>query len=198
MSNGCIHQLVYLRHGKWILGTSLIEVREIHAHSPLSCLLLYHHRIGQPLRIKNFFDSPSLLELGHLTSDSFGVLFWWAPRWLSFRNNGRIHIESMTDETWIYAWGFIWAPCEHIDIFFEELQQSLLLLRRQFSPNLEQSLRIISNTYPLQIFTLTSSAGPSKGNAGGFNCYNPLSAVAEVSASGRCCIAATRHRRAAT
>ena len=44
----------------------------------------------------------------------------------------------------------------------------------------------------------TSSAGLSKGNAGGFNCYNPLLMVAEVSASGRCCIAVTRHCRAAT
>ena len=30
---------------------------------------------GQPLRIKNFFNSPNLLELSHLTPDSFGVLF---------------------------------------------------------------------------------------------------------------------------
>ena len=75
ITNGCIHQLVYLRHGKRILGTSLIEVREVHAYSPLSCLLFYHHRIGQPLRIKNFFDSPSLLKLGQLTSDSFSMLF---------------------------------------------------------------------------------------------------------------------------
>ena len=46
--------------------------------------------------------------------------------------------------------------------------------------------------------TFALSAGPFKGNVGAFNCYNPLSAVAEVSASGRCWIAATRHCRATT
>ena len=60
----------------------------------------------------------------------------------------------MTNEVRIYTWGLIWAPCEHIYIFFEEFQQSLLLLQRQLSPNLEKSFRIISNNYPLQIFTL--------------------------------------------
>ena len=154
MTNDCTHQLVYLRHGKRILGTSLIEIREVHAHSPLSYLLLYHHCIGQPLRIKNYFDSPSLPELGHLTSDSFSVLFLWSSRWLSFGNNGRIHVESMTNEIRIYTWGFIWAPCEHIYIFSEEFQQSLIFLQRQFSPILEKSFWIISNNYPLQIFTL--------------------------------------------
>ena len=43
-----------------------------------------------------------------------------------------------------------------------------------------------------------SSAGTSKGNSGGFNCYNPLLIVAEASASGRYCIAVTKHCRAAT
>ena len=46
MTHGCIHQLVYLRYGKWILGTSLIEIREVHAHLPLPSLLLHHHYVG--------------------------------------------------------------------------------------------------------------------------------------------------------
>ena len=153
MTHGCIHQLVYLRHGKWVLGTSLIEVREVHAYSPLSCLLFYHHRIGQPLRVKNFLDSPSLFELGHLTPNSLGVLLRWSPMRLSLRSNGGIHVESMTNEIRVHTWGFVRVPCKHVYICSEEFQQSLLLLQRQFSPNLEESFRIISNNYPLQIFT---------------------------------------------
>ena len=44
----------------------------------------------------------------------------------------------------------------------------------------------------------TLSAVLFRGNAEAFNCYNPLSAVVEVSASSQCCIAAIRHCRAAT
>ena len=154
MTYGCIHQLVYLRHGKWILGASLIEVREVHAHLPLSSLLFYHHRIGQLLRIKNFLDSLSLFELGHFTPNRLGVLLRWSPRSLSPRNNGGIHVESMTNEIRVHPWGFIRVPCKHVYICSEEFQQHLLLLQRQLSPNLEEFFQITSNNYPLQIFTL--------------------------------------------
>ena len=82
MADSSIYQLVYLGHRKWILGTSLIYVREINAHSPLPTLFLHHHSICKPFRIENFFDSPNLLKSSHFLLDCFGMLFGWAPRGL--------------------------------------------------------------------------------------------------------------------
>ena len=45
MADSSIYQLVYLGHRKWILGASLIYVREINAYSPLPTLFLHHHSI---------------------------------------------------------------------------------------------------------------------------------------------------------
>jgi len=46
-----------------ILETGLVEISEVHTHSPLAIFLFDNHYIAQPLRIENFFDSPSLLKL---------------------------------------------------------------------------------------------------------------------------------------
>ena len=128
VSHGRIHQLVDLRHGKWILGASLIEIREVDAHPPFSRLLFYYYRIGQPLRIENFLDSPSLFELGNFTSDRLGVFLRWSSRRLPLGHNGGIHIESMTNKIRAHPWGFIWVPCENVHIGTEEFQQPHLFL----------------------------------------------------------------------
>ena len=153
VTHGRIHQLVDFWHAKWILGASLIEIREVHAHPPFSSLLFYYYRIGQLLRIKNFLDSPSLFELGNFASNRLGVFPRWSPRRLPPGHNGRVHVESMTNEIRVHPC-FIRVPCENIHIGSEELQQPRLFLQRQFSPNLEEFFRIASNNYLLQIFTL--------------------------------------------
>ena len=55
---GCIHQLIYPRKGERIFWTGFVQVCEVHTYPPLPVLLLYHHDVGQPLKIKNFLDSP--------------------------------------------------------------------------------------------------------------------------------------------
>ena len=41
MSYCCIHQLIYPRHRERVFGTSLIEICEIHMHTPFSCFLFH-------------------------------------------------------------------------------------------------------------------------------------------------------------
>ena len=133
---------------------SFIEIREVDTHPPFSCLLFYYHRIGQPLRIENLLDSPSLFELGNFASNRLDVFLRWPPRRSPPRHNGGIHIKSMTNETWVHPRGFIRVPFENVHVGSEEFQQTRLLLQRQFSPNLKEFFWIICNNYLLQIFTL--------------------------------------------
>ena len=47
-----IYQLVNLRHREKVLRAGLIQVREIYTYAPFLVLLLYHHGISQPFRVK--------------------------------------------------------------------------------------------------------------------------------------------------
>ena len=74
MAYRCIYQLVYSRQEEGVFWTSFVQVRKVYTHSPFSILFLDHHSIGQSLRIENLLDSPCLLELLHLISDSIRVI----------------------------------------------------------------------------------------------------------------------------
>ena len=43
MADSSVYQLIYLGHRKWIFRASLIQIREINAHSPLLTLLFYYY-----------------------------------------------------------------------------------------------------------------------------------------------------------
>ena len=43
MADSGVYQLIDLRHGEWIFRASLIQIREINAHSPLPTLLIYYY-----------------------------------------------------------------------------------------------------------------------------------------------------------
>ena len=75
MAHSGIHQLVYSRHGKRVLGASFIQICEVHTYPPLPILLLHYHCISQPLRVENFLNGPSLLKLVHLYLDNIRMLF---------------------------------------------------------------------------------------------------------------------------
>ena len=92
MAHGCIYQLIYLRHKEMIFWASFIQICEVYTDSPLSVLLLYHHSIGQPFRVKNLLNSPCLLKLHHLVPNSISVLLGWVLRWLLFGSNGWVNI----------------------------------------------------------------------------------------------------------
>ena len=53
MASCCIHYLVNKGKRKSILRASIIEVRIIDAHAPLTILLKDNHNIGLPLRVLN-------------------------------------------------------------------------------------------------------------------------------------------------
>ena len=74
MAHHCIHQLIYSRHKEGIFWASFIQISEVHTHLPFSIPLFYHHIIGQPFKVEDFFDSPCLLELHHLISNSVCML----------------------------------------------------------------------------------------------------------------------------
>ena len=75
MAYNGIHQLVYSRHGKMVLGASFIQIYEVHTYLLFSTLLLHYHCIGQPLRVENFLNNPSLLKLVHLFLNNVRMLF---------------------------------------------------------------------------------------------------------------------------
>ena len=92
MTHRCIYGLVYLRHREEIFWASLIQIYEVHTHSPFSVLLLHHHSTGQPFRVEHFLDSPCLLKFYHPISNSICMFLGWAPRLLLFGNDGWVNI----------------------------------------------------------------------------------------------------------
>ena len=66
MTHSCIHQLVNLRHRERVLWVGFVQVCKIYTYTPLPHLLLYHYGISQPFRVKNLFNSLSLLKFHHL------------------------------------------------------------------------------------------------------------------------------------
>ena len=79
---GCVYQLIYLRHRKRIFWANFIQISEVYTNSPLSALLLYHHSVSQPLRIKNVLDRPRFFKLHHPIPNSVGILFRRASKGL--------------------------------------------------------------------------------------------------------------------
>ena len=65
----------------------------------------------------------------------------------------------MTDEFWIYSWGFIGIPSKDINVPFKEFYQLFFLLMRQLESNLKELFRIVSYNNLYQIFTLRILGG---------------------------------------
>ena len=74
MTYSGIHQLVYPRHGKKVIGASFIQICKAHSYTPLPILLLHYHCIGQLLKVENLLNSPNLLKLVHLLLYSIKIL----------------------------------------------------------------------------------------------------------------------------
>ena len=66
MASGGVHKLINLGEWETIFGTCLIEVFEVHAHSPLPTVLLDQYNVGEPLRVLDFSDEPRLEEFLYL------------------------------------------------------------------------------------------------------------------------------------
>ena len=73
MAYSCLNQLVNPRHGERVLWADFVQVCKIYAYALLPSLLFYHYGVNQPFKVKNFFNSPSLLKFQHLILDSIRV-----------------------------------------------------------------------------------------------------------------------------
>ena len=60
----------------------------------------------------------------------------------------------VTDELWIYFWGFISIPGKDVNVPSKEFYQFFFLLMRQLGSNLKELLRIVSYNNLYQILTL--------------------------------------------
>lgn len=58
MLEGCVHYLVYTGKQEAVFWTSLIQIDEIHARSPLSSFLEDHYHVGQLVWVEYFLDKP--------------------------------------------------------------------------------------------------------------------------------------------
>ena len=60
----------------------------------------------------------------------------------------------VTDEVWIYSWGFISILGKDINVHSKEFYQLFFLLMRQLGSNLKELFRIVPYNNLYQIFTL--------------------------------------------
>jgi hypothetical protein len=60
MSLGRVYEQVYPGQGKAIFWTCLVEVGEVHTHSPLAIGFLHNYNTCQPIRIVYLSDKPGL------------------------------------------------------------------------------------------------------------------------------------------
>ena len=75
-----------------VFRASFIQINEVHTNPPLFRLLLHHDCIGQPLKIKYYFNCSSALELVYLFFYYLGVLLRRASKRLPFGHDCWIHI----------------------------------------------------------------------------------------------------------
>ena len=75
MAYHCIYQLVYSRQGEGVFWTGFVQVRKVYTHPPLLTFLFYYHDVGQLFKVEYLLDSPHLLKLHHLVSNSVKMIF---------------------------------------------------------------------------------------------------------------------------
>ena len=95
-----------------------------------------------------------MFEFRYFLSHCLSVLFGWALRRLLPRGNRWINFQMVTDEFWIYSWGFISIPGKDINVPSKEFYQLFFLLMRQLGSNLKELFQIVLYSNFYQIFTL--------------------------------------------
>ena len=145
MAHSCVHQLVNLRHWERVLWAGFVQVCKIYTYAPLPRILLYHYGVSQPFRVKNLFNSPSLLKFHHLVLYSIRMFLGQTSRWLLPRGDKWTNIQMMADEAQIHSQSFVSNPSEYINVLLEKHYQLLFLLMWQLSSNLKKLFRIVTN-----------------------------------------------------
>ncbi|XXG88389.1 hypothetical protein AAC387_Pa12g0603 [Persea americana] len=142
MSGGGINQLADLWKREAVLGTSFIEVGEVHADPLFPCLLFYHHYVGQPLRIVDLFYCFCLEQLLDLLNHGLGL---WDPSSVCFLDHGLlvgVHIQLVAHDYWVDVRHLIWCPCKDLFILEEEVEQLRLLGLGELASYQEESVRV--------------------------------------------------------
>ena len=80
-------------------GENLIQISEIHTHTPLPIFLLYYHSVSQPVGVKDLLNCSSLFQLVYFYPYCLSVLLGLVPRRLLTWCSLRIHIQLMTYES---------------------------------------------------------------------------------------------------
>ena len=62
-------------------------------------------------------------------------------------SDGRVDIEVMADKGWVDLGGIAGILCKYVNISFKELNQLLLLLKRQLSPYSKEFLLVTINNH---------------------------------------------------
>ena len=130
VTNDGIHQLVYLRYHERIFRTSFVQIYEIHTHTLLPTLLLYHDHVDQPFTVEHLFYNSHLFKLDHLFFDSLGMFFRGTSQWLFLRGNRGVNVQMVTNEVWIHPKSLISALSKNVNILLKKGDQLFLLLWR--------------------------------------------------------------------
>lgn len=109
-----INKLVYPQNKEWVFGACLIKIHKINIHSPFPRFFLDNYSVGQPLKAKNLFDSPSLLKFADLLLNHIGMFLGRPSRLLFPRDCLWIYIQVMAYESWINSRSFVHSRNENI------------------------------------------------------------------------------------
>ena len=109
-----INKLVYPQNTEWVFGACLIKIHEINIHFPFPGFFLDNYCVGQPFRVKNLFDSPSLLKFVDLLLNRIGMFLGRPSRLLFPQDCLWIYIQVMAYEFWINSRSFVHTLNENI------------------------------------------------------------------------------------
>ena len=143
MASCRVHQLINTRQRITILGTCFVQVSEIYAHSPFATCFLHHHHIGQLIQVIDFLNELRRGQFLKLFLDCLISLRSEYPLLLVNRLKKGVHVQSMSDYTWIDSQHVIMTPCKHVNTLSQELDEVFSCLLLYTCSNSSEFLEII-------------------------------------------------------
>src|SRR3954471_10724583 len=130
VTSGCgVDNLVNARQGKWVFGTSFVDIGEVDAKSPFPVRLAHDYRIGQPRGMEHSSDEACCFQLLDLFGDEFLALHCLFPDSLldgpRTRTDGKVVLDYFPGN----AGDVRWLPRKHIDIRPQESNERAFLFR---------------------------------------------------------------------
>ena len=115
--------------GKWVFGTSFIDIGKVDTKPPFPVCLTHDYRIGQPRRMEHSSDKACCFHLLNFFRDEFLALNCLFPNSLldgpRMRTDGKVVLDYFPGNT-----GDIRRlPCKHVDIRPQESNERAFLFR---------------------------------------------------------------------